>query len=62
MLPAGLWHRVDTTARVIHVRATLAQIEDAPAFENDRYRDGAYRAELDRYYRSVGGFGQAATG
>jgi hypothetical protein len=62
MLPAGLISWVDRQTRVVVVGATLAQIRAAPAFENDRYRDGAYLAELDHYYSSVAAFGQPATG
>jgi hypothetical protein len=62
MLPAGLIERIDPRARLVSVGATLAHIGDAPAFENDRYQDRAYRAELDAHYGSADGFGQAATG
>jgi len=62
VLLAGLIERVDRQARVIAIGCTLAQIGDAPAFENDRYQDGAYLTELDVHYSSAGAFGQAVTG
>lgn len=62
MLPTGLIARVDPESRVIVVACTLAKIGGAPAFENDRYRDGAYLTELEVHYSSDGSFGAAATG
>jgi hypothetical protein len=62
MLPVGLIERVNPTARVILVGCTLAQIAHAPAFENDRYQDAAYRTELDRYYGSPAACGHADSG
>jgi hypothetical protein len=62
MLPVGLVERVNPTARAILVACTLAQIAHAPAFENDRYQDAAYRTELDRYYSSPAAFADPARG
>ena len=54
MLPAGVVERVDRRALAIAVRCSREQIMSAPRFENDRYQDAAYRAEVGRYYASSG--------
>jgi hypothetical protein len=56
MLPIGLIERIDSTAGLILVGCTVAEIADAPAYENDRYQDAAYRAELEEYYRPPAAF------
>jgi len=53
MVPAGLVERVDVVARKVMLRCSLEQIRGAPAFENDRYRDDAFRRELTAYYGSL---------
>lgn len=53
MIPAGAIQRVEREARVIHVSCTREQLRDAPAYENDRYQDGAYRGELAAYYERL---------
>jgi hypothetical protein len=53
MLPTSLIERVDAGARKVVLRCALEQIRRAPAFENDRYRDGAFRRELNNYYESL---------
>jgi len=53
MIPAGAIRRVEREARVIDVGCTLEQLRDAPAYENDRYQDGAYRRELAAYYERL---------
>ncbi len=59
MLPAGLVELIDPLRRALTVSCTRAQVEEAPPFEGDRYRDRAYRIELGDYYlrlrRSHGG-------
>jgi hypothetical protein len=62
MLPGGLIERVDPKARVVHVAATRALIATAPTFEGDRYRDGAYRAELGAHYGPAVGLETAGAG
>lgn len=54
MLPAGVVDRVDRQARVIAVHCSREQVMNAPRFENDRYQDAAYRAEVGRYYAFSG--------
>lgn len=62
MLPAGVVERVDRRARVIVVQCSRERIMNAPRFENDRYQDAAYRAEVGRYYTSSGCGGRATVG
>ena len=62
MLPVGLIVRVVPKARAMLFDCTVTQIADAPAFENDRYQDAAYRAELDMHYGSPDAFGPSASG
>jgi hypothetical protein len=62
MLPAGVVDRVDRGARAIAVRCSREQIMNAPRFENDRYQDAAYRAEVGRYYAFSGCGGPAPVG
>jgi hypothetical protein len=50
MLPAGIIKRVDVEDETVYVDRTKEQIKDAPEFEEDRYRDDAYRDELGGYY------------
>ena len=53
MVPAGMVERVDAQARTVVLRCSLEQIRRAPAFENDRYRDAAFRRELSAYYGAL---------
>jgi hypothetical protein len=53
MVPAGVVERVDARTRTVVLRCSLEQIRRAPAFENDRYRDAAFRRELSAYYGSL---------
>ena len=50
MLPAAAVRRVERSTRLVHLHPTRAQLAAAPAFENDRYQDAAYRAELADHY------------
>ena len=52
LLPAGVIDRVDTADEKIYVSRSKDEIKDAPEFDQDRYRDEAYRAELGGYYGS----------
>ena len=38
----------------VYVNRTKDQIKDAPEFDEDRYRDDAYRGELGSYYGTGG--------
>jgi len=51
VLPAGVIERVDRDDRTVHVNATKDEIKAAPEFDEERYRDTAYRDELAAHYR-----------
>jgi hypothetical protein len=58
MLPAAIIKRVEVENETVYVDRTKEQIKDAPEFDEDRYRDDAYRDELGGYYsRSDSGRG-----
>src|SRR6266487_4640530 len=46
MLPAGVIDRVDSDDKKVFVNRTKDQINDAPEFDKDSYRDDAYRSNL----------------
>lgn len=50
VLPAGVIQRVDVGDRRVWVDLTKSQIENAPEFDELRYRDDDYRAEIGGYY------------
>ena len=50
MLPAGVVQRVDPENETVFVNRTKDEIKNAPEFDEDRYRDDAYRGELGGYY------------
>jgi hypothetical protein len=50
MLPAGLVERVDLEGERVYVRRTKDEIKNAPEFDIPRYREAAYREELNAYY------------
>ena len=54
MLPAGVISTVDHDDEKVFVNRTKDQIKNAPEFDEDRYRDDAYRGELGSYYGSGG--------
>ncbi|MFL5946400.1 MAG: PRC-barrel domain containing protein [Gaiellaceae bacterium] len=56
MLPAGVVRDVDLDTETVFVNRTKDQIKDAPEFDEDRYRESAYRDELGGYY-GQGGLG-----
>jgi hypothetical protein len=62
VLPVGLVERVDPHARVVVLAVSRAEVSRAPAFEADRYQDGAYLAELSAYYGSLPQFDGEGTG
>jgi hypothetical protein len=51
VLPAGVVDRVDRDSSTIYIDRSKDEIEGAPEFDEERYRDAAYREELSRYYR-----------
>ena len=50
MLPGGVVKRVDRGGRLVLLSCSREQIRSAPAYENDRYQDAAYRRELADHY------------
>ena len=58
MLPAGVIRDLDLDTETVFVNRTKDQIENAPEFDQKRYRDQGYRDELGRYY-GPGGAGSS---
>jgi hypothetical protein len=50
LLPAGVIDRIDSLAETVYVKRSKDEIKDAPEFDESRYQDEAYRAELSGYY------------
>lgn len=50
MLPAGVIRDIDPDTETIFVNRTKDAIKNAPEFDEQRYRDPAYRDELGGYY------------
>ena len=54
LLPAGVVRDVDLDAQTVFVNRTKEEIKNAPEFDEERYRDDAYRQELSGYYGQGG--------
>ena len=54
LLPAGVISRVDRDDEQVFVNRTKDQIKNAPEFDEDNYRDDAYRSSLGSYYDQGG--------
>jgi hypothetical protein len=50
MLPAGMIREIDPDTETIYVDLTKAEINNAPEFDEQRYRGQEYRNELGTYY------------
>ena len=50
LLPAGVISSVDHDDEKVFVNRAKDEIKNAPEFDEDRYRDDAYRGELGSYY------------
>ena len=50
MLPAAVIQRVDLDTETVYVDRTKDEIKDSPEFDEDMYRDEAYRTRLGSYY------------
>ena len=50
MLPAGVIRDVDLDTETVFVNRTKDQIKNAPEFDENTYRDDAYRGDLGAYY------------
>ena len=55
MLPAGVIRDVDLDSETVYVDRTKDEIKNAPEFDEERYRDEGYRAELGGYYADPSG-------
>lgn len=60
MLPAGVIRDVDLDTETVFVDRTRDQIKNAPEFDENTYRDDAYRSDLGAYY-DLGGAGYRGT-
>jgi hypothetical protein len=54
LLPAGVIDRVDVDDERVFVNRTKDEIKSAPEFDEDRYHDEAYRADVGTYYDEGG--------
>ena len=61
VLPAGIVERIDASERKVFVARTKDQIKNAPEYDESRFGDVAYRAELGRYYGPGGAGSPRAT-
>jgi hypothetical protein len=59
MLPAGVIRDIDPDAQTIFVGFAKDEIKNAPEFDENTYRDPAYRDQLGSYY---GGRGSHSSG
>jgi len=50
LLPAGVVEMVDLTNRMLIVNRTKDEIEKAPEFDPERYKEEAYRDNIGTYY------------
>jgi PRC-barrel domain len=50
LLPAGVVRDVDLDTQTVFVNRSKDEIKNAPEFDQDRYRDDAYRQDLSGYY------------
>jgi hypothetical protein len=50
LLPAGVIRDVDLDSEKVFVDRSKDEIKNAPEFDQDNYRDSAYRDELGGYY------------
>jgi hypothetical protein len=50
LLPAGVVERVDLDAETVFVNRAKDEIKNAPEFDEEAYRDAAYRTRVATYY------------
>lgn len=55
LLPAGVIDRVDVEDERVFVNRTKDEIQNAPEFDEDRFRDEDYRSDVGTYYGEGGG-------
>jgi len=54
LLPAGTVERVDRDDEKVYVDRTKDEIENAPEFDKDHFREDAYRSTVGDYYSDRG--------
>jgi hypothetical protein len=54
MIPAGVISDIDPDTETIFVNLTKDEIENAPEFDETKYRDQSYREKLGGYYSDRG--------
>jgi hypothetical protein len=54
LLPAGVIDRIDTADERVFVNRTKDEIQNAPEFDENRYKDTTYRSEIGTYYGEGG--------
>lgn len=54
LLPAGVIDRVDVDGERVFVNRSKDEIEGAPEFDEERYRDEMYRSDIGTYYGEGG--------
>jgi hypothetical protein len=52
LLPAGLVERIDRDEEKVWINRTKDEIENAPEFDKDTYREADYRSAIGSYYGS----------
>jgi hypothetical protein len=50
LLPAGVIQDVDPDSQTVYVNRSKDEIKNAPEFDEERYRDDAYRTDIGSYY------------
>jgi hypothetical protein len=53
LIPAALVERVDRDDETVYIGRTKDEIEKAPEFDADRFRDAAYRDQVGAYYQAA---------
>ncbi|MDQ2673923.1 MAG: PRC-barrel domain containing protein [Chloroflexota bacterium] len=54
MLPAGVIDRIDVRDQRVFVHRSKAEIQNAPEFDESRYKDEMYRLDIGTYYGEGG--------
>jgi hypothetical protein len=53
MIPAGALRDIDPDTETVFVDRTKDEIKNAPAYDENRFNDPAYRDDLGRYYSDL---------
>ena len=56
LLPAGVIGDADLDTETVYVNRTKDQIENAPEFDEETYRDETYRSQVGSYYGAGPGY------